>query len=106
MYYCISLWNVIDILYLNFRQYSLEKGLDDGISSSHINNTASNTPNTKKVMLVYMIGGLTYLEIAAIRALSKHPSFPYTIIMATTKIINANSLLTSLITSNEANIMK
>ena len=80
----------------------MENRMEDGNPSQ---TTATNT-STKKVMVVYMIGGLTFLEIAAMRALSKHPSFPYTIIMATTKIINANSLLTSLISSNETNIMK
>ena len=68
-------------------------------------NSADNESNslTKKVMLVYVVGGLTYLEIAALRALSVHPSFPYTIIMATTKLINANSLLTSMIADYDTN---
>jgi len=56
--------------------------------------------STKKVMLVYVVGGLTFLEIAALRTLSNHPSFPYKIIMATTKLVSANSLLTSLVSTS------
>ena len=51
---------------------------------------------TKKVMIVFYIGGLTYLEIAALRLLSKDPSFPYSIVMLTTKLINGSSFLKSL----------
>lgn len=69
------------------------------------NSNTSLTVNGKKVMLVYVVGGLTYLEIAAFRTLSKHPKFPYHIIMATTKLITANSLLTSLVSTTD-NLMK
>lgn len=65
------------------------------------NNDNSITVNGKKIMLVYVVGGLTYLEIAALRTLSKHPKFPYYIIMATTKLISSNSLLTSLVSTSD-----
>lgn len=52
--------------------------------------------SSKRTMLVVVIGGLTFLEIAAFRYLSKDPSFPYRIIMATTKLVNGNTLLRSL----------
>ena len=69
------------------------------------NNTNSNSTGdgdielniVKKVMLVYVIGGLTYLEIGALRKLSKDPTFPYTIVMATTKVVNATTLLASML---------
>lgn len=42
----------------------------------------------KKIMLLFVVGGVTFLEIAALRYLSKNPNFPYTIIISSTKIIN------------------
>jgi hypothetical protein len=50
----------------------------------------------KKVMLVVIIGGISLLEIAALRYLSNDPSFPFKILIGTTKVINAGSLLSSL----------
>jgi len=50
----------------------------------------------KPVLLVYFVGGLTYAEIASIRFLSKRQSFPYKVIICTTKIINGSSFLQSL----------
>jgi hypothetical protein len=52
--------------------------------------------DTKPIMLVFMIGGLSYLEVAAFRFLSKDPAFPYTILMATTKLINGDTFIRSL----------
>ena len=49
----------------------------------------------KKVMMVMVIGGLSFVEIAAYRMLSNDPKFPYQIIMATTKLCNGSSLLKS-----------
>lgn len=40
----------------------------------------------KKVMLVVVVGGLSYLEIAAFRVLSRDPAFPFSIILASTVI--------------------
>ena len=52
--------------------------------------------DTKPVLLVYYVGGITYMEVAALRFLSKRPSFPYTIICCTTEIVNGETLLRSL----------
>jgi hypothetical protein len=51
----------------------------------------------RRVMLVYVVGGLTYLEVAALRYLSRDPSYPYTIVMATTNLVNGSTLLHSLV---------
>jgi hypothetical protein len=51
----------------------------------------------KKVMVVYFIGGVTYMEIAALRFISKQDYCPFDIIIATTKLLNGNSLIKSLI---------
>jgi len=50
----------------------------------------------KPVLLVYYVGGITYMEVAALRFLSKRPSFPYTIVCCTTEIVNGETLLRSL----------
>ena len=52
----------------------------------------------KKNMLVFFIGGISYLEIAALRFLSNDPLYPYNIIIGTTSI--GNSLLQSLVHGN------
>lgn len=52
--------------------------------------------SNKKVMMVFVVGGLTFLEVAAFRFLSKDPHFPFQIIMATTKFVNGSTLLKSL----------
>ncbi|OQR90268.1 vacuolar protein sorting-associated protein 33A [Achlya hypogyna] len=51
----------------------------------------------RKVMVVYFIGGVTFMEIAALRHLSKQPECPYDIIIATTKIINGSTLIKSVV---------
>ena len=51
----------------------------------------------KKNMLVFVVGGISYLEIAALRFLSNDPAYPYHIIIGTTSI--GNSLLKSLVHS-------
>jgi hypothetical protein len=57
----------------------------------------SNNKNTKKpTLIVVFLGGITFMEIAALRFLSKRSTFPYHIVMVTTKVINGSSLLQSL----------
>jgi hypothetical protein len=65
------------------------------VDVSAVNNYRDRS-DAKPVMLVFMIGGLSYLEVAAFRFLSKDPNFPFTILMATTKMVNGNSFLRSL----------
>jgi len=50
----------------------------------------------KRVMMVFIVGGLSFTEIAAFRLLSKDPSFPYRIVLATTKLVSGASFVTSL----------
>lgn len=65
-------------------------------SNNNVHTFEKSNP-VKKILMVYMIGGLTYLEISALRKLSNDPMFPYTIVMATTKVVNATTLLASLL---------
>jgi vacuolar protein sorting-associated protein 33A len=53
----------------------------------------------KPTLIVVFVGGITYMEIASLRFLSKRASFPYHILMVTTKIINGSTLITSLASS-------
>lgn len=48
---------------------------------------------TKPILIVVYLGGITYMEIAALRFLSKRESFPFHIVMVTTSIINGSKLL-------------
>ena len=50
----------------------------------------------KPVLLVYYVGGVTFSELAALRFLSRRPSFPYNIVCCTTEIVNGSTLLRSL----------
>ena len=57
---------------------------------------AAESTRKKPVLIVVYLGGVTYMELAALRFLSKRPNFPYHIICCTTKILNGNALLKSL----------
>ena len=54
------------------------------------------TSAKKPTLIVMYVGGVTHMEIAALRFLSKRPTFPYHIICVTTKVINGSTLLRSL----------
>ncbi len=51
----------------------------------------------KKVMMVYFIGGVTWMEIAALRFLNSRSDFPFTIVVATTKLVNGNTFLRAIL---------
>lgn len=53
------------------------------------------TPS-KKNLLLFIVGGVTLLEIAAFRFLSYEPNFPYRIVIASTKLMNGSNFLTQL----------
>jgi hypothetical protein len=46
--------------------------------------------------MVFVVGGVSYLEIAALRSLSENNSFPYKIIIGSTRVLNGASFLSSL----------
>ena len=48
---------------------------------------------TKPTLIVVYLGGITYAEIGALRFLSKRDSFPYHIIVVTTRVLNGTKLL-------------
>lgn len=47
----------------------------------------------KPTLIVVYLGGITYMEMAALRFLSKRDSFPYHIIVITTRVLNGSKLL-------------
>ena len=60
-----------------------------------------NAPDGKKsIIMVYMIGGVTFGEIAAFRFLGK--KYNKEILIATTHILNGNSLISSLIEKTDS----
>lgn len=54
------------------------------------------TEGKKPTMIVAFVGGVTFMEIAALRFLSKRTSFPYHILIVATKVINGSSLVQAL----------
>jgi hypothetical protein len=50
----------------------------------------------KPSLVVVYLGGVTYMEIAALRFLSKRDSFPYHIVIVTTKVTNGSKLIQQL----------
>jgi len=50
----------------------------------------------KPVLLVYFVGGVTFMEVASLRFLSRRASFPYSIVIGTTSVVNGGTFLRSL----------
>jgi len=46
--------------------------------------------------MVFYVGGVTHMEIAALRHLSRSPKFPYRILIVTTKVLNGKYMLASI----------
>merc|ERR1711862_628466 len=57
---------------------------------------SNNNKEEKPVVIVYFVGGVTYVELAAIRFLNQRVNFPFEILCCTTKIFNGTTLLQSL----------
>jgi len=73
-----------------------ESSGDNSSSSDNAADMSHNNLFAKKVMVVCVVGGLSYLEIAAFRFLSKDPAFPFRIVMATTKVVSGSTFLSSM----------
>lgn len=66
-------------------------------AGTHPGTNNSNSENLPKITLVYFIGGCTYSEISALRFLAQQENAVTSYVIATTKIINGNELIDSLI---------
>ena len=53
-----------------------------------------------KTVLAVFIGGVTFAEIAALRWMASRPGSNCNIVIATTKLLNGNTLLSSFIDDN------
>ena len=51
----------------------------------------------EKILVVMYIGGITMLEIASLRFLSRSDAFPYKILIVTTGVLNGSTLVSSLL---------
>jgi hypothetical protein len=65
-------------------------------SSNENSAAAGGSSNKKPVLMLMYVGGVTYMELAALRFLSKRPNFPYHIVCCTTKVINGSRFLQTL----------
>jgi vacuolar protein sorting-associated protein 33A len=48
------------------------------------------------VLLVYYVGGVSFMEVAALRHLSRQRDFPYEIVVATTTVLSGDGLIRAL----------
>lgn len=70
--------------------------LEKNVSWAVVNTEQTKKQKKKSVLIVFYVGGVTFMEIAALRFLSKSENFPYEIVCCATKIINGTSFLRSL----------
>jgi hypothetical protein len=75
---------------------TMKRPISTGSTYGSLALPTSTESNKKPVLVIVYVGGVTYMELAALRFLSKRLSFPYQIIICTTKIINGNTILQSL----------
>ncbi|KAF4532459.1 hypothetical protein B566_EDAN003034 [Ephemera danica] len=54
------------------------------------------SPESNRVVLIFFIGGCTFAEISALRFLAQQEEVPVEFVVATTKLINGNSFIKSL----------
>eukprot|EP00611_Tribonema_gayanum_P021541 TRINITY_DN4164_c0_g1_i5.p1 TRINITY_DN4164_c0_g1~~TRINITY_DN4164_c0_g1_i5.p1 ORF type:complete len:277 (+),score=77.27 TRINITY_DN4164_c0_g1_i5:624-1454(+) len=55
----------------------------------------------RPVLLVYYVGGVTFLEVAALRFLGRQRDFPFEVVVATTKILSGDAFVRTLMPSFE-----
>jgi len=79
--------------------YGKRKSITTTTTSGSNKNSSSGTSIKKRkkpTLIVVYLGGITYMEIASLRFLSKRDSFPYHIIVITTKVLNGTKLIQSM----------
>ena len=70
-----------------------------GVAPKHVKSSSTRDAgdDEKKTMLVYFVGGVTFMEIAALRWLARRKQSRYNIIIATTKMISGRTFMQSLV---------
>ncbi|OEU06920.1 Sec1-like protein [Fragilariopsis cylindrus CCMP1102] len=77
--------------------YGKRKSITTTTTTTSGSSKNSGTKKKKKpTLIVVYLGGITYMEIASLRFLSKRDSFPYHIIVITTKVLNGTKLIQSM----------
>ncbi|XP_022906423.1 vacuolar protein sorting-associated protein 33A [Onthophagus taurus] len=71
-------------------------GLLPGPTLEYLSGNPLNNNNSTKVVLIFFIGGCTFAEISALRFISKQEDSNVEFVIATTKLINGNTFLNSL----------
>lgn len=66
-------------------------------SSNTMKNEDSKSRKKKKTMLVYFVGGVTFMEISALRWLARRKGSKYNIVVATTKMISGKTFMESIV---------
>jgi len=84
--------------------------LSESVARSAAAATSSNDPaadfsgtkkaKRKKVLVVVVVGGISVLEMAALRCLSRDPDFPYHVVLAATEVLSSASLVRSCFTDD------
>ena len=88
---------LVDVTQRNYPPEELSSAMKRHPGPSLGNLARSEDSGKKKpVLLVCFVGGVSFMEIAALRLLSKRPSFPYSIMILTTKVMGGQSMLKSL----------
>jgi vacuolar protein sorting-associated protein 33A len=75
---------------------TLQRPVSTGTTYGSLAPTTLSRVGKKPVLIVVYVGGITYMEITALRFLSKRSNFPYHIICVTTSILTGNTFLQSL----------
>ena len=79
--------------------YGKRKSITTTTTTTTSGSSSKNSGTKKKkkpTLIVVYLGGITYMEIASLRFLSKRDSFPYHIIVITTKVLNGTKLIQSM----------
>lgn len=66
-----------------------------GLHSAQFATASKKSQRRKRTLAVLVVGGISVLEIAALRCLSRDPSFPYRIVMATTEVLRGDGVMAS-----------
>jgi len=64
-----------------------------GAYGKKYSNDRKHSSKKKPTLIVVYLGGITYMEIAALRFLSKRETFPYHIVVVTTRVLNGSKLI-------------
>jgi len=83
--------NIVDVL----QNYPPEDFVQSRIkgASRGLKPKSMRESSEKPILMVYYVGGITFMEIHSLRYLSKSPKFPYRILICTTEIISGEKLL-------------